>query len=74
MSASDRGPYPLEPRGRRRTADKGDEFAPLHMFLFAAVGQRDLFNYLVGAGEEHRRHLEAEGLRCLQIDDKFELD
>jgi hypothetical protein len=44
------------------------------MFLFAAVGQRDLFNYLVGAGEEHRRHLEAEGLRCLQIDDKFELD
>ena len=30
--------------------------------------------YFVGAGEEHRRHLEAEGLRSFQIDDKFELD
>lgn len=58
MSASDRGPYPLEPRGRRRTADKGDEFAPLHRFLFAAVGLRDLFNYLVGAGEDRRRDYE----------------
>src|SRR5215813_3230341 len=31
------------------------------------------FNYLVGAGEEHGRHSEANGVRGLQVDHKFEL-
>jgi hypothetical protein len=32
------------------------------------------FDHLVGAGQEHRRHFEAKGLRGFQIDDKFEFD
>ena len=31
-----------------------------------------LFDHLVGAGEEHRRHIEAEGLSGPQIDHKLE--
>jgi hypothetical protein len=33
-----------------------------------------LFNHLVGAGEKHRRHLEAEDLCGFQVYNKFELD
>jgi hypothetical protein len=33
----------------------------------------DLFNHLVGAGEEGRRHFEADRSRSLEIDHKLEL-
>jgi hypothetical protein len=32
-----------------------------------------LFDHLIGAGEQRRRHVEAERLRRLEIDDQFEL-
>src|SRR5947209_4704320 len=35
--------------------------------------KRRSFNHLIGGREQHRRHGEAERLRGLEIDDKFEL-
>ena len=32
-----------------------------------------LFNHLVGAGKQHWRHSEAEGLSGLEVDDEFKL-
>ena len=32
-----------------------------------------LFNHLIGAGEQHWRHSEAEGLGRLEVDDQFKL-
>jgi hypothetical protein len=34
----------------------------------------ELFNHLVGAGQEHRGYLKAKALRGFQIDDEFEVD
>ena len=34
---------------------------------------RSLFDHLVGAGEQHRRHLQAERLSGLEVDDELEL-
>jgi hypothetical protein len=38
------------------------------------LSKRILFDHLVGAGEQRRRHLEAERLCRLKVDDKLELD
>jgi hypothetical protein len=32
-----------------------------------------LFDHLIGAGKQHRRHLQAERLGGLQVEDEFEL-
>src|SRR5438128_12686943 len=37
------------------------------------IAASPLFDDLVGAGEEHGRHSEANGVRGLQVDHKFEL-
>src|SRR5689334_21603294 len=41
--------------------------------LWANSGHRELFNQFVGAGEQCRRHCDAERLSGLEIDHKFNL-
>ena len=41
--------------------------------LPSAMNWRRLFDHLVGAGKQRRRHGEAEGLGSLQVDDRLVL-
>jgi hypothetical protein len=45
----------------------------LHRLDRTSLRLAHLFNHLVGAREERRRHVEAERLRSLEVDDQLEL-
>ena len=63
------GPYlkPIE------TADSCQELTSRSAAKREAGLQTCLFDYLVGAGEQRRRHLEAERLGSLEIDHDLEM-
>jgi hypothetical protein len=59
------------PQADKCTATKSGQFNGVNLPQ-AAVSQQ-LFDHLVGAGEQRRRHREAERLRGLEIDPQLEL-
>jgi hypothetical protein len=79
MSAMPPIAHELMRRGElTRRANTGRKFEPRHLQRCAKTGCNSsnaapLFDHLVGAGEQRRRHFEAERLRRFQIDDQLEL-
>jgi hypothetical protein len=63
----------LPPKADIAERDRNVRFVPkadiLHCRKNAVI--RDLLDYLVGAGEQRVRHIEAERLGCLKIDDQL---
>jgi hypothetical protein len=52
----------------RTTLDRGIVRAPKHVRSVPIPEVAASFDYLVGAGKEHRRHVETDRLGCLEVD------
>jgi hypothetical protein len=60
-------------RGQRGSARGQMQKLSAGKFQFEPPPLVSLFDHLVGAGDERRRHVETDRLGCLQVDDELEL-